>query len=90
MEQVVCWLSANLPEDSIITNGAGNYAAFVHRYFRFKRARTQIAPTSGSMGYGLPAAIAAKKTATPDPPTRAGSSSVWRRYLSISWFSRRA
>ena len=59
MEQVVCWLSANLPEDAIITNGAGNYAAFVHRYFRFKRARTQIAPTSGSMGYGLPAAIAA-------------------------------
>lgn len=60
MEQVVCWLSANLPEDAILTNGAGNYASFVHRYFRFKRARTQIAPTSGSMGYGLPAAIAAK------------------------------
>ena len=59
MEAVVCWLSANLPEDAIITNGAGNYAAFVHRYFRFKRARTQIAPTSGSMGYGLPAAVAA-------------------------------
>ncbi|MFN3274362.1 MAG: thiamine pyrophosphate-binding protein [Paracoccus sp. (in: a-proteobacteria)] len=59
MEQVVCWLSANLPEDAILTNGAGNYAAFVHRYFRFKRAKTQIAPTSGSMGYGLPAAIAA-------------------------------
>lgn len=59
MEQVVCWLSANLPEDAIMTNGAGNYAAFVHRYFRFKRAKTQIAPTSGSMGYGLPAAIAA-------------------------------
>ena len=60
MEEVVCWLSANLPEDAIVTNGAGNYAAFLHRYFRFKRARTQIAPTSGSMGYGLPAAIAAK------------------------------
>ncbi|MDO5706660.1 MAG: thiamine pyrophosphate-binding protein, partial [Paracoccus sp. (in: a-proteobacteria)] len=59
MEAVVCWLSANLPEDAIITNGAGNYASFVHRYFRFKRAKTQIAPTSGSMGYGLPAAIAA-------------------------------
>lgn len=60
MEEVVCWLSAHLPEDAIVTNGAGNYAAFLHRYFRFKRARTQIAPTSGSMGYGLPAAIAAK------------------------------
>lgn len=60
MEKAICWLSANLPEDAIITNGAGNYAAFVHRYFRFKCARTQIAPTSGSMGYGLPAAISAK------------------------------
>lgn len=60
MEQIICWLSENLPEDAIITNGAGNYAAFVHRYFRFKCARTQIAPTSGSMGYGLPAAISAK------------------------------
>ncbi|RJL08766.1 thiamine pyrophosphate-binding protein [Paracoccus siganidrum] len=60
MEQVVCWLSANLPENAILTNGAGNYAAFLHRYFRFKCARTQIAPTSGSMGYGLPAAISAK------------------------------
>ena len=57
---VMKWLSANLPQDAILTNGAGNYAAFVHRYFCFKRFGTQIAPTSGSMGYGLPAAIAAK------------------------------
>ena len=60
MEEVVAWLSANLPEDAIITNGAGNYAAFVHRYYRYRRFGTQLAPTSGSMGYGLPAAIAAK------------------------------
>lgn len=60
MEQVVTWLSANLPDDAIITNGAGNYAAFLHRYYRFRRWGTQLAPTSGSMGYGLPAAIAAK------------------------------
>ena len=60
MERVVAWLSANLPEDAILTNGAGNYAAWLHRYFRFKRFGTQLAPTSGSMGYGLPAAIAAK------------------------------
>ena len=60
MEEVVRWLSDNLPEDAIITNGAGNYASFIHRYFRFKRAGTQLAPTSGSMGYGLPAAIAAR------------------------------
>jgi acetolactate synthase-1/2/3 large subunit len=60
MEAVVGWLSDQLPEDAILTNGAGNYAAFLHRYFTYKRYGTQVAPTSGSMGYGLPAAIAAK------------------------------
>ncbi|OIQ66262.1 sulfoacetaldehyde acetyltransferase [mine drainage metagenome] len=60
MERVVGWMSANLPEDAILTNGAGNYAAFLHRYYRFKRYGTQVAPTSGSMGYGFPAAISAK------------------------------
>jgi acetolactate synthase-1/2/3 large subunit len=60
MENVVRWLSDNLPEDAIVTNGAGNYAAFLHRYFRFRTFRSQLAPTSGSMGYGFPAAIAAK------------------------------
>jgi acetolactate synthase-1/2/3 large subunit len=59
MEAVVRWLSDHLPEDAIVTNGAGNYAAFLHRYFRWKGFRTQVAPTSGSMGYGFPAAIAA-------------------------------
>jgi len=59
MEEVVRWLSDHLAEDAIVTNGAGNYAAFVHRYFRYKRFGTQLAPTSGSMGYGLPAAVAA-------------------------------
>jgi acetolactate synthase-1/2/3 large subunit len=43
-----------------VTNGAGNYAAFLHRYFVYKSHPTQLAPISGSMGYGLPAAIAAK------------------------------
>jgi acetolactate synthase-1/2/3 large subunit len=56
---VVAHLAAALPEDAILTNGAGNYAAFLHRYHRFRRFGTQLAPTSGSMGYGLPAAIAA-------------------------------
>lgn len=60
MEEVVGWLSKTLPEDAIVTNGAGNYAAFLHRYYRFRRHGTQLAPTSGSMGYGFPAAIAAK------------------------------
>ncbi|HDR27801.1 thiamine pyrophosphate-binding protein [Rhodovulum sp.] len=59
MEQVIAWLSAHLPEDAIVTNGAGNYAAFLHRYFAFKAHGTQLAPTSGSMGYGFPAAISA-------------------------------
>jgi acetolactate synthase-1/2/3 large subunit len=58
--EVVRAVSEMLPEDGIVTNGAGNYAAFVHRYFQYKGYRTQLAPTSGSMGYGLPAAIAAK------------------------------
>ncbi|CAM3619574.1 Thiamine pyrophosphate-binding protein [Paracoccus nototheniae] len=59
MEQVVAWLAANLPPDAIITNGAGNYASFLHRYYRWQCFGTQLAPTSGSMGYGLPAAISA-------------------------------
>lgn len=60
LEQVIRWLSENLPEDAVLTNGAGNYAAWLHRYYVFKRYGSQLAPTSGSMGYGLPAAIAAK------------------------------
>ncbi len=59
LEQVIGHLAEVLPEDAIVTNGAGNYAAFLHRYYRFRRHGTQLAPTSGSMGYGFPAAIAA-------------------------------
>ena len=58
--EILLFLSDHLPEDTILTNGAGNYAAFIHRYFCFKTYGTQVAPTSGSMGYGLPAAVAAK------------------------------
>lgn len=65
LEQIITWLSDTLPEDAIITNGAGNYAAWLHRYYRFKSVGTQLAPTSGSMGYGFPAAISAK-LACPD------------------------
>jgi len=60
MEQIVPWLSAHLQGDAILTNGAGNYAAFLHRYYRYRSYKSQVAPTSGSMGYGFPAAIAAK------------------------------
>ncbi|MCZ7595339.1 MAG: thiamine pyrophosphate-binding protein [Hyphomicrobium sp.] len=60
LEEVIATLSRELPDDAIVTNGAGNYAGFLHRYFQFKGWPTQLGPTSGSMGYGLPAAIAAK------------------------------
>jgi len=59
LEQIVGWLSENLDEDAILTNGAGNYASWLHRYFCYKGYGTQLAPTSGSMGYGFPAAISA-------------------------------
>jgi acetolactate synthase-1/2/3 large subunit len=47
-------------EDAIICNGAGNNTTWLHRFFRHRKFRTQLAPTSGTMGYGLPAAVAAK------------------------------
>lgn len=60
MEQVIGHLADVLPDDAILTNGAGNYSGWLHRYYRYRGWRTQLAPTSGSMGYGLPAAVAAK------------------------------
>jgi acetolactate synthase-1/2/3 large subunit len=53
-------LRARLPNDAILTNGAGNYTVWCHLYYTFHRYRTQLAPCSGAMGYGIPAAIAAK------------------------------
>jgi acetolactate synthase-1/2/3 large subunit len=58
--EVVATLRARLPEDAILTNGAGNYTAWLHRLFRYRRYRTQVAPYSGAMGYGVPSALAAK------------------------------
>ena len=55
------WLRDQLPVDAVLCNGAGNYAIWPQRYLRFRRFGTQLAPTSGSMGYGVPAAIAAKR-----------------------------
>jgi acetolactate synthase-1/2/3 large subunit len=57
---VVQHLNEVLPRDAIITNGAGNYAGWVQRFYRYRGFRTQLAPTSGAMGYGVPAAVAAK------------------------------
>lgn len=58
--EVILWLRDHLPEDAIFTNGAGNFSAWLHRFHRHRKLRTQLAPTSGSMGYGVPAAVAAK------------------------------
>jgi acetolactate synthase I/II/III large subunit len=61
--QVVGALREVLPEGTILTNDAGNFSAFLHRYWRYNHARTQLAPTNGAMGYGVPAAVAAKLSA---------------------------
>ena len=58
--QVVQELQAALPHDAIITNGAGNYASWAHRFYRYGGMRTQLAPTNGAMGYAVPAGVAAK------------------------------
>jgi acetolactate synthase-1/2/3 large subunit len=57
---VIAVLRDKLAPDAIVTNGAGNYSAWAHRYHQFSRPNSQLAPTSGAMGYGVPAAIAAK------------------------------
>ncbi|MDI3381045.1 thiamine pyrophosphate-binding protein [Xenophilus aerolatus] len=63
MPAIVQCLQKHLPADAVLTNGAGNFASWVHRFFRHhglaKGFKTQLAPTSGAMGYGVPAGIAA-------------------------------
>ena len=60
MSEVIRHLGEVLPADAILTNGAGNFAAWLHRFHRHRAMHTQLAPTSGAMGYGYPAALAAK------------------------------
>jgi acetolactate synthase-1/2/3 large subunit len=60
MPAVMALIRESLPPEAIVTNGAGNYTGWVHRYYRYRRFGTQLAPTSGAMGYGVPAAVAAK------------------------------
>jgi acetolactate synthase-1/2/3 large subunit len=60
LAHVVGYLSDTLPDDAVITNGAGNYTVWVHRFYRYRSPATELAPTNGAMGYGFPAAIAAK------------------------------
>ena len=63
MAEVVKTIARLVPEDSVLTNGAGNFSGWLHRYYRYPglrhTGRTQLAPTSGAMGYGFPAAVAA-------------------------------
>lgn len=59
MSEVMGVLREALPDDAVVTNGAGNFAAWLHRFFPHQARRTQLAPTSGAMGYGVPAAVAA-------------------------------
>ena len=65
--RIVREISERLPSNAIISNGAGLYTAFVHRYYQFRDFGSQLAPTSGAMGYGFPAALAAK-VVYPDRP----------------------
>ncbi|MGH3437017.1 MAG: thiamine pyrophosphate-dependent enzyme [Sciscionella sp.] len=64
---VVAAMRDVLPEDTILTNDAGNFSGFLHRYWCYRAPRSQLAPTSGAMGYGVPAAVAAK-LAAPERP----------------------
>jgi acetolactate synthase-1/2/3 large subunit len=59
--EIMVWLRDVLPPDAIMCNGAGNFSGWLHRFHRFRKFATLLAPTSGSMGYGVPAAIGAKR-----------------------------
>ena len=59
--EAVRWLRDRIPHDTVITNGAGNYAIWPGRFLRFRNYGTQVAPNSGSMGFGVPAAVGAKR-----------------------------
>src|ERR1019366_10514867 len=63
MAEIVKTIARLVPGDSVLTNGAGNFSGWLHRYYRYPglrhAGRTQLAPTSGAMGYGFPAAVAA-------------------------------
>jgi acetolactate synthase I/II/III large subunit len=59
--EIMIWLRNHAPTDTILCNGAGNYASWIHRFYRFREFMTHVAPTSASMGYGMPAAIAMQR-----------------------------
>ncbi len=59
--EIMLWLRNRLPKDAIVCNGAGNYTIWIGRFLRFRRWGTQLGPVSGSMGFGVPAAVGAKR-----------------------------
>ena len=61
LSQIMIWLREHLPADAILCNGAGNYAGWIHRFYRFRKFNTQIGTICGFMGYGMPAAVAMKR-----------------------------
>ena len=67
MHVVMDVLNDRLPDDAIVTNDAGNFSGWAQRFYRFRKFRTQLGPTSGAMGYGIPAAISARLV-HPDRP----------------------
>ena len=67
MSEVILYLKKRLPPESILTNGAGNFTLWAHRFYQYTGFRTQLGPTSGAMGYGVPAGVAAKLV-HPDRP----------------------
>jgi acetolactate synthase I/II/III large subunit len=60
LAETMAFLRRRLPDDAVLTSGAGNYTVWAHRFYEFARYGTQLAPRSGTMGYGVPAALAAK------------------------------
>ncbi|HXH04253.1 MAG TPA: thiamine pyrophosphate-binding protein [Candidatus Competibacteraceae bacterium] len=60
LAEIMAWLREHLPPEAILCNGAGNYAVWLHRFYQYRGSASQLAPRCGSMGYGLPAAVAAK------------------------------
>jgi acetolactate synthase I/II/III large subunit len=67
MGEVMAYLREKLPSDTIFCNGAGNFTTWIHRFWPFRTYGTQLAPTSGSMGYGVPAAVGAKRVQPQSP-----------------------
>lgn len=67
LSAIMAWLQDEIGPDAIVANGAGNYAIWVHRFIRYRRYGSQLAPASGAMGFGLPAGIAASLV-RPDRP----------------------